>query len=168
MAGDEAREETEQGIQDLFVWLNGVMAVDIETFDSIIQGEITKMRLSGMGEVAIAAALLDETLVGGRIFGALNNSLKSHLFGGIQAASEVGTTSVFNEAGVDTSRGIWKTFSVKPCESCQGRTDQVDTMENWISRGMPGTGWSLCKTSCNCRILPLGNPIPEGPVEVLD
>lgn len=168
MAGPEARDETEQGIQELFVFMNGVMEIDLETFEVALQGEIEKMRLSGLSEATIAAVLLDQASIGGRIFGQLENTLKRELFGGIQAASGIGTTAVFNEAGIDTSTGIWKTFSKKPCESCFGRTDDVDTMENWIARGLPGTGWSLCGNSCNCQIMPVGTPIPAGPVEILD
>jgi hypothetical protein len=25
---------------------------------------------------------------------------------------------------------------------------------DWVARGMPGTGWSVCRASCYCQIVP--------------
>jgi hypothetical protein len=50
---------------------------------------------------------------------------------------------------------------VKNCPDCLGRAGEVDTWDGWISRGMPATGWSVCKQNCYCQVIPVDTDIDD-------
>ena len=40
------------------------------------------------------------------------------------------------------------------CDDCIERSGEVDTFANWEARGLPGTGWSVCRGACYCVLVP--------------
>lgn len=56
-------------------------------------------------------------------------------------------------------RLMWINTSGRPCPGplggCEARNEVLDTMQNWVARGLPRTGWSFCKDHCHCILLPM-------------
>ena len=48
----------------------------------------------------------------------------------------------------------WIAISKNICPDCKERAGQVDTWEGWEARGMPGSGFSVCKEYCYCQLVP--------------
>jgi hypothetical protein len=53
----------------------------------------------------------------------------------------------------------WVAVSSNLCSDCASRAGEVDTWDGWMSRGMPGSGWSICKEFCYCQLVPDGMEI---------
>lgn len=49
----------------------------------------------------------------------------------------------------------WVCALVKTCPDCLPRHGQVDTASNWRNRGMPRSGWSVCRGYCRCQLVPV-------------
>ena len=52
-------------------------------------------------------------------------------------------------------------MSKNPCSDCKKRAGEVDTWDNWESRGMPSSGWSICKEYCYCQLMPADMDIDD-------
>lgn len=54
---------------------------------------------------------------------------------------------------------LWVNTSGRACPGprggCEARNDVKRTLQEWISLGLPRTGWSYCKHRCHCVLLPL-------------
>ena len=48
----------------------------------------------------------------------------------------------------------WVAVSKNLCPDCEDRAGEIDTWEGWESRGMPASGWSVCKEYCYCQLIP--------------
>lgn len=49
---------------------------------------------------------------------------------------------------------VWVAALVKTCPDCLSRHGQIDTAANWRRRGMPRSGWSVCRERCRCQLIP--------------
>lgn len=58
-----------------------------------------------------------------------------------------------------TERWQWVTISAGPCPDCRIRAGVVMTFDAWQRKGLPGSGRTICRSSCMCKLLPL--PISE-------
>ena len=38
--------------------------------------------------------------------------------------------------------------------TCLDRSGQIDTYDGWVARGLPSSGWSLCRDYCYCQLIP--------------
>ena len=77
----------------------------------------------------------------------------AQIFGSVQKASHIGETAVYEERGIDTDMRKWVTVQGgNVCPDCQSREGQVEPYEFWEAIGLPGSGWSVCKQHCQCRL----------------
>ncbi len=67
---------------------------------------------------------------------------------------------------------MWLTSSNRVCDGpmggCRARNEVVATLDEWVRRGLPRTGWSFCGGRCYCFLVPmlnltLGAPALDGP-----
>ena len=79
-------------------------------------------------------------------------SIKRGIVSGILQFSRIGGIELYGD-GVELYR--WVVISgVENCSDCLGREGQVDTLEGWEDRGLPGAGWSKCRGNCYCQLVP--------------
>ncbi len=151
----------ELGIDQLLINLGELLIVDSRYFAITLEKEIALMRLSGMSEPAIFTVLEQDAATGGRIFGEFENTIKSQIFGGIQTASAIGEQEVYKAAGIDTNFQKWVTFSKRPCPDCDDRSGRVEPLAVWQAAGTPGSGATVCRANCMCRLEPVEFDTPD-------
>ena len=122
------------------------LSYDIRIFAERLGQEIDTLRRNGLDEQSIIGVLSQDFKTSGRIFGELRNAIKRKVTGGINQA--------FRRSGKMGEGLKWIAVSKNLCDDCRGRAGEVDTWENWESRGMPASGWSICKEYCYCQLMP--------------
>lgn len=151
-------EQLEFDLRPLFASLSITLEEEMGLFAHRIDIEIRRMRRAGMSDRAIYEMLLLDAKEGGRLFGQFNNSIKGHLYNGIQDASVIGEYDIYREEGLDTDMREWVVDMSSPnglCPNCAARSGMVLPYADWIEIGLPGTGWSVCKGACLCRLVPV-------------
>lgn len=145
MAIQEQEKLDEQDRRLLTAIIAG-MSFDIRIFAQRLGQEVQRLRRSGTDEQSIIGVLEQDFTSNGRIFGELRNAIKRGVIGGIN--------QVFRREG-DMGKGLrWVAVSKNICPDCKSRAGEVDTIENWQARGMPASGWSVCKEYCYCQLIP--------------
>jgi len=130
------------------------MVFDVDIFTTNINKTISTMASRGIDTTTILNTLKDDMDVGGRIFGQLKNSTKNSVVQGISDSAKLGQLQNYDMK--QTFR--WVTVSGhKICIDCQDRAGQEATFEEWEQRGLPGSGWSICREYCYCMLDPTGN-----------
>ncbi len=86
---------------------------------------------------------------GSRTFGEFKNAIKRGIATGVNQASRRPRDS----RGSLKYRWVVAT-GVENCDDCIPRQGLVDTYSGWTSRGLPGTGWSVCRGWCYCQLIP--------------
>ena len=143
----------DEGLLELVLLIATVMEAEATLFSQVLLKEVTILRAGGLTDAAIFDTLLADAAQGGRIFGQFNNAIKSQIFGSVQKASHVGETAVYEERGIDTDMRKWVTVQGgNVCPDCQSREGQVEPYDFWEAIGLPGSGWSVCKQHCQCRL----------------
>ena len=122
------------------------ISYDIRVFSERISQEIARLRRNGVSEQSIAEVLNTDFKTNGRVFGELRNSIKRGVVGGINQA--------FRRAGTMGEKLKWVAVSKNICSDCNSRAGEIDTWDGWTSRGMPASGWSICKEYCYCQLIP--------------
>ena len=140
------RRELDEQDRRLLIEIATGMSFDTRIFSERLRQEIERLRRSGVDEQSIIGVLSQDFGSNGRIFGELRNSIKRGVVGGINQA--------FRRAGEMGQSLKWVAISKNLCDDCRTRAGEVDTWENWEARGMPGSGWSVCKEYCYCQLVP--------------
>jgi len=130
------------------------MVFDAQTFSTNIEKQISSMTSSGMSRGAVASSLNNDMKTGGRIFGALRNSVKSGIVEGVQETAKLGQ---YDNYDLDKGNFAWVTVGGhKVCADCDGRAGDVGTFNYHETEGLPGAGWSVCQAYCYCVLDPTG------------
>ena len=122
------------------------LSYDIRIFSERLGQEIDRLTRNGLDEQSIIRVLEQDLATNGRIFGELRNSIKRGVTGGVNQA--------FRRAGEMGQSLKWIAISKNICDDCRSRAGEVDTWDNWEARGMPASGWSICKEYCYCQLMP--------------
>tara|TARA_R110000737_G_C14400747_1_gene454104 strand:- start:247 stop:714 length:468 start_codon:yes stop_codon:yes gene_type:complete len=139
--------------RDILLWVTAGLSYDARIFAERLGQEIRRLNGSGISEQSIIGTLNEDLRVNGRIFGEFKNSIKRGLVGGINQA--------FRRTGEVGEKLRWIAVSSNLCSDCASRAGDVDTWDGWMSRGMPGSGWSICKEFCYCQLVPDGMEIDD-------
>ena len=143
MADEKRLDDKDRGI---LLWVTLGLSYDVRIFAERLGQEIDRLIRSGVSEQSIIGVLSQDLNSRGRIFGEFRNSIKRGVVGGINQA--------FRRAGEMGQKLRWVAVSKNICPDCEERAGQVDTWEGWESRGMPASGWSICKEYCYCQLIP--------------
>jgi len=65
-----------------------------------------------------------------------------------------GKIAKYAEKVKPTALWQWITISVKPCPDCEARAGITMDMKGWQSRGLPGSGGTICFRRCYCQLIP--------------
>ena len=140
------QEQLDEKDRGLLIAIALGISYDIRIFAQRLGQEIRRLTRSGLDEQSIIGVLRQDFNAYGRIFGELRNSIKRGIVGGINQA--------FRRTG-EMGKGLkWVTISKNICDDCRQRAGEIDTWDNWEARGMPGSGWSVCKEHCYCQLMP--------------
>lgn len=120
-----------------------------------LQEYVEALRASGVADSVIRKNLDDDLTSGGRIFGEFFRGISLDVTGRIGEMTR-GTANIkFGFKSED--KLAWVAVSMtegdKACPDCEPRHKEVDTYQNWVLRGLPKTGWSVCRTNCKCILL---------------
>ena len=140
------RRELDEQDRRLLIEIATGMSYDTRIFSERLRQEIERLRRSGVDEQSIIGVLSQDFGSNGRIFGELRNSIKRGVVGGINQA--------FRRAGEMGQSLRWVAISKNLCDDCRTRAGEIDIWENWEARGMPGSGWSVCKEYWYCQLVP--------------
>jgi len=122
------------------------LSYDIRIFGERLRQEIDRLVRSGVSQQSIISVINQDFQSNGRIFGELKNAINRGLVGGINQA--------FRRNGNLGKKLKWIAVSKNICPDCKKRAGEVDSWEGWEVRGMPGSGWSICKEYCYCQLMP--------------
>ena len=129
------------------------MLFDSRNFANGIEKQVVLMQSRGISSEVINQTLRNDMQTGGRIFGQLKNDVKASTHGAVNQAGGLGQMSEYNE----NSNFMWVTVAGhKVCSDCATRGGQILTYKEWEGEGLPGTGWSVCRSYCYCILDPIG------------
>lgn len=116
---------------------------------------VEALRARGVADSVIRQGLDDDLTNGGRIFGEFFRGISMDVTGRIGELTRGAATI---RAGVQPDDNMtWVAISMtegdKACPDCTPRHGEVDTYQNWMLRGLPKTGWSVCRTHCKCVLM---------------
>ena len=152
---DEYEEELEENDQNLIKLIALGVAFDIAIFATRIERLVLTLRGTGVSNEALTGILAADLSTQGPIFGELRNSIDRGIVFGNNQFSRTGQIEVYGDS-INLFR--WVTIQVhRICDDCQDWEGEIDTLDGWISRGMPGAGWSLCGGYCYCILVPVGS-----------
>jgi hypothetical protein len=113
------------------------------------------LRSRGIADEVIRQNLDDDLTNGGRIFGEFFRGIGMDITGRMGELTR-GTSAL--KFGFEPEEDLtWISVSMtegdKACPDCEPRHQEVDTYQNWVLRGLPKSGWSVCRTHCKCVLL---------------
>ena len=135
--------------REIVRWVSEMLGWEIQVFNARIRQQAEVLRRAGVSEQSIVGFLSQDLGSNGRIFGEFRSSIKRGIVGGIMQASR---RELY--LGGDVKYKWIVAQGVENCSDCLGRAGEIDTWDSWMSRGMPGTGWSVWRASCYCQIVP--------------
>ena len=143
MADKEGLDDKDR---EILLWVALGLSYDVRIFSERLRQEVGRLTRSGVSEQSIIGVLDTDFRSKGRIFGEFVRSVKRGVVGGINQA--------FRRSGEMGRKLRWITVSKNVCPDCESRAGELDTWEGWESRGMPASGWSVCKEYCYCQLMP--------------
>ena len=114
---------------------------------------VQTMTVSGVSSETIFTALNADIKESGRIFGAFKNKSKAAIANGIENASNISTSEVFNSKGV--RRFTWVTAGGNVCPDCEDRAGMTGDISFFSTLGLPKSGFSVCREHCQCQLVPI-------------
>jgi len=160
MADEERinQEELEEEDQAIFAYAAFGISFAIDGFAQEIRSEIRKLRAAGITDGEIGRILASDLQSGGRIFGGFRNSIKRGVVSGVMQAHRVGQDRIYG----DSLKMKWVSVgSPNICDDCQERIGRIEEWDIWESLGLPASGFSVCKESCYCQLIPITYPISD-------
>lgn len=156
---DEKRINIEEEDEEVILLLALLLSYDLRIFALRIEGLVTGLRQQGVRDERILEILTTDLRGNGRIFGELRNSIRRGIYYGITQLSQMGQAGVYGDSVSGEALYTWVNVEDghKICDDCLNRAGAQDTWNNWIARGMPATGWSICGSACLCILDPVGN-----------
>lgn len=128
-----------------------------------LQEYVDALRARGVADSVIRQNLDDDLTNGGRIFGEFFRGISMDVTGRMGELTR-GVSGI--KFGFQPDDNLtWVAVSItdgdKACPDCTPRHGEVDTYQNWVLRGLPKTGWSVCRTHCKCVLLRESDVIGE-------
>ena len=147
---EQIQESLNQEDENTLLWATLGVGFAIDVFVSRIEQQINIFRQAGLSDEAIINSLRADLRTNGRIFGEFSNSIRRGVVSGIMQGARLGQDRVYgNQLMQWVSVG-----SDRICSDCERRIGQIETYQDWISAGLPATGWSLCREFCYCQLVP--------------
>jgi len=114
---------------------------------------VETMKARDLSEEQIINILLDDFNNDGTLFGGFKRSLfgASDSFVGNVETNEV--AKEFTLEGYEENE-TWVAVLINTCPDCLPRHGKTNSHKQWTILGLPRSGFSVCKGSCQCTLLP--------------
>ena len=146
--------EVPGALDDLIQAVFSSVAFDVMIFGNRMEQYVERLIAQGMSEAIISETLANDLATGGRIFGELKNSVAAGI---AELTNQAGRLGMLEEWGEKYQNFMWITVAGhKVCPDCDLRGGIIDTWDNWVLEGLPGSGWSVCRGYCYCVLDPTG------------
>jgi len=93
-----------------------------------------------------------------QIFGSFKADIKQAMTGAVNIAATNGVVAEIlsgqTKQQFEEDLWRWQSNGVNVCPDCQERHGELDTMENWVVRGLPSQFGSRCGVNCQCMLVP--------------
>ena len=129
------------------------MTFDVEVFNARVGQLETSMLGAGSTLEAVDGVIAADLMSFGRMTGEFNNSIKNAITQGIMYSARQGEFENYDIVEQDFT---WVTVSGRVCKDCDRVGGQTMKFKEWESQGLPGSGWSVCKSRCYCVLDPTG------------
>jgi len=141
-------------VPDLEITIGNQLANAAAETTLTLEELIMSMKTSGMEDSAIKSVLMNDLNSGGRLFGNFRNQVKNTVKNGMGMAANESSHRTFEEAGVQ--KYAWVAVGDKSvCVDCERRHGEEGTMEYHRNIGEPRSGFSICQSSCRCKLVPV-------------
>jgi hypothetical protein len=138
-------------LNNLMIFLRSKALRTAITIDEFIQTTLAQ----GATKAEVKAYLLKDLEEGGRIFGEFRNAIKATSNGFI---ANIRDTAQYSE-DVFIDKWLWVAVLTNTCPDCLERHAKEKTMEEWEQEGLPRSGFTVCKQSCQCILIPADNAV---------
>jgi hypothetical protein len=138
------------------------LSASVQRASASLKEIVAKLRVAGMSDAAIEENLSRDLEEGGRIFGEFRRAVRSTTEG---ALGKISTDAYLAEFGSEISY-TWIAALVNTCVDCLPRHGEVHELDAWEAKGLPRSGWSVCKENCQCVLIP--QEIAKGRNELRD
>ena len=151
-------EEIEEDDFDFFDFLLTLAFFEVAIFTANIQSSIERLQFEGLTNPQIKQRLSDQYTNRTGAFAVLFNSTEDVIRYGIRESGRLGMMGVYNQVFGDNADYRWIVArGVKHCEDCEARSGEVRPFSDWVSIGLPASGWSRCNFRCYCTLDPTDN-----------
>lgn len=126
---------------------------------------IERLKSRNVSVEQIVNILLDDFDNDGEIFGGLKRGLFGATDDFVSNVESQATEYEWQQKGYDENE-TWVAVLVNTCEDCLPRHGMTKPHSEWVSLGLPRSGWSVCKSHCQCQLFP--SSITESTQELRD
>lgn len=139
-------------LERMEIYVTGALNLNIDKTIADLELSIMNMELAGMSEEGIKATLIRDLQQGGVLFGGFRSGVKNTVKTAVQLASNDGSMQKYNQS--DVKKWKWIVVSENPCPDCIPRHNRIEVMQHWRDVGLPGSGFSICREFCKCKLVP--------------
>jgi len=145
-------EVEDEFANELLIVLNAALSAEALKQSITLESLINRMRSQGVTNDNIKAFLLRDLREGGQIFGDFKRQIKSSIKGAVEDVSSNELIKKFPD------QKLWDWLAIadnKICPDCLDRNGMPSqTLDFWVSIGLPRTGTTICQDNCRCDMVP--------------
>jgi len=147
---EENQENLEEEDENTLLWATLGVGFAIDVFVSRVEQQINIFRQAGISDQSIIESLGGDLRTNGRIFGEFSSSIRRGIISGVMQGSRLGQDKVYGNQLMQ-----WVSVGTpRICVDCESRVGRIESYQEWISAGLPATGWSICREFCYCQLMP--------------
>lgn len=155
---DILKESISREMRTMTILLTAKAAKTAITLQEFIQTAL----VGGAEAGALEAMLIDDLRNNGRIFGEFTRAIKATSNGVINGFRDSGSLSEF---GVE-EKFRWAAVLVNTCPDCLSRHNgPAKEWDQWEAAGLPRKGFTVCKQSCKCMLIPVDETTELAPIK---
>jgi len=139
-------------IDRMETYVTNGLALNIDKTIADLDLLMLQMQMSGMSESQIKSVLINDLQTGGKIFGGFKAGTRNIVKEAVQMASTDGSIQKYQQAGIKRFKWVVMFEGNQPCPDCKPRHNRVETMAHWRDVGLPGSGFSICRQWCKCKL----------------
>lgn len=146
------KTETEIMTEELLLMEQNMITTG-KIFKAKLADLITSLETRGMTTEQVANVLLDDLQNDGQIFGGLKRGLIGASDDLVNVTSQRLSSEQFREQSPNELM-TWIAVLVATCIDCLPRHGVTRKYSEWVARGLPASGFSVCKGRCDCQLFP--------------
>lgn len=126
----------------------GIMKSDIELF--IKRSRVAGLPIDEINKRMVRAAFNKSSPI--NAFGKRLKTLEKSVLRREALAAEI---EEYSKVSKKTESWQWITISTGPCPDCRIRAGVILPFYRWEKKGLPGSGATICRDSCMCKLYPV-------------